>query len=286
MINDYWLIIIFALFMGVLAWKDWTSYLRGEHIHYKSMIVSTGVLGTFLGIVLGLWEFDTAHIDKSVPFLLEGLKLAFLTSIIGMGLSIILAIFEAQPEEKPKDDSKEDLKPSLKKINQNLETIIKQPKQDLKPQLDKINQNLENITSILEQLKKISQRDYRFTKLDAKGEIMPKEATKWVAIQDNETGFIWEYKEEQHKYNQNQISEYVDAINQQELAGNKNWRVPSVEELQSLIKAGIDKRYFPNSQTGLYYSSTNNKNDEICCLNFETGRSFYGIPKAHLLLIR
>ena len=50
MTNDFWLILIFALFMGALAWKDWTSYLRGEHIHYKSMIVSTGVLGTFIGI--------------------------------------------------------------------------------------------------------------------------------------------------------------------------------------------------------------------------------------------
>ena len=285
MINDYGLILIFTLFMGVLALKDWISFKRGEHIDYTSMIVSTGVLGTFLGIVVGLWNFDTTDISGSVPLLLEGLKLAFITSIIGMGLSILLEIFQAQPEEKPKEDSKDDLKQPLDKINQSLETLIKQPKQDLKPSLDKINQSLATLISLVDELKKISQRDYRFSKLDAKGEILPEEATKWAAIQDNETGFIWEYKEGQDKYKQDKISEYVNAKNQQELAGSKNWRVPSVEELQSLIKAGNDKRYFPNSQKGLYYSSTSNKNDEPCCLNLETGRSFYGIGKAQLLLI-
>jgi len=135
-------------------------------------------------------------------------------------------------------------------------------------------------------LNQIYQHRYRFTKLDAKGEILPEAATTWAAIQDNETGLFWEYQTNQDKYSQNKIADYVDAKNQQELAGYKDWRVPSVEELQSLIKAGINKRYFPKSQTGLYYSSTTNQNDEICCLNLETGRSFYGMSKAHLLLIR
>ena len=44
MINDYGLIFIFALFMGVLALKDWISFKRREHIDYQGMIISTGVL--------------------------------------------------------------------------------------------------------------------------------------------------------------------------------------------------------------------------------------------------
>lgn len=158
MINDYWLIFIFALFMGALAWKDWASYLRGEHIDYKSMIVSTGVLGTFLGIVLGLWDFNTTDIAGSVPILLEGLKLAFLTSIIGMGLSIILAIFEAQPEEKEKPE--EDLK-----------DYLEQP-------LEKINQSLETLISIVEQLNNSYQRHYRFTKTRCKRANPPRRSNK------------------------------------------------------------------------------------------------------------
>ena len=58
----------------------------------KSTIVSIGVLGTFLGIFRGLWHFDTSDITKSVPELLEGLKLAFATSILGMFFAIILTV--------------------------------------------------------------------------------------------------------------------------------------------------------------------------------------------------
>ena len=245
--------------MSGLAIADWKSYVRDEHIHYKSMIVSTGILGTFLGIVLGLWDFDTSDIVSSVPLLLDGLKLAFLTSIFGMFLSIVLAIFQAKPEENPKDDSK----------------------------LDKINQSLENITSILQEMKKISQRESRFTKIDEKGEILAKEATTWAAIQDNETGLFWEYKtkeEGQQEYKHNKIAEYVKMKNQQNLAGSKKWRIPSQEELENLIKAGMNKGYFPNSQKGLYYSLS--KKDEKSCLKLENGRSYAGIPQAHLLLVK
>lgn len=47
-------------------------------------LTSLGVLGTFVGIVLGLLEFDPRQIDQSIDTLLEGLKTAFLTSIAGM----------------------------------------------------------------------------------------------------------------------------------------------------------------------------------------------------------
>ena len=54
--------------------------------------VSLGILGTFVGIFLGLINFDVQNIDKSVPDLIEGLKTAFLTSIAGMISSLLLKI--------------------------------------------------------------------------------------------------------------------------------------------------------------------------------------------------
>jgi len=60
----------------------------------KSIIVSTGVLGTFVGIFVGLLNFDTHNLKISIENILEGLKTAFLTSIVGMGLAIILSIIE------------------------------------------------------------------------------------------------------------------------------------------------------------------------------------------------
>jgi len=83
---------IFALLMVILAFKDYSSAKTDNHQDYKSIIISIGVLGTFLGIFLGLMEFDTTNIKESVPILLEGLKTAFITSIVGMAISIGLSI--------------------------------------------------------------------------------------------------------------------------------------------------------------------------------------------------
>lgn len=56
-----------------------------------SLVSTLGVLGTFAGITLGLLNFDTAHLEESIPLLLGGLKTAFLTSLTGMIGSLILS---------------------------------------------------------------------------------------------------------------------------------------------------------------------------------------------------
>ncbi|WP_292257597.1 hypothetical protein [Marinospirillum sp.] len=55
----------------------------------SNLLTSLGILGTFCGIVLGLWDFDSQDIDGSIASLLEGLKMAFLTSLAGMAASIL-----------------------------------------------------------------------------------------------------------------------------------------------------------------------------------------------------
>ena len=53
-------------------------------------VISLGIFGTFLGIFLGLREFNTDDINASIPSLLDGLKTAFVTSLFGMSASLIL----------------------------------------------------------------------------------------------------------------------------------------------------------------------------------------------------
>lgn len=52
-----------------------------------------GVLGTFVGIFIGLMDFNVHDIQGSVPELLGGLKTAFVTSIVGMTCSMIVKLF-------------------------------------------------------------------------------------------------------------------------------------------------------------------------------------------------
>lgn len=56
-----------------------------------SIVSTLGVIGTFLGITLGLTKFDPQKIDESIPTLLEGLKTAFFTSLAGMTGSLFLS---------------------------------------------------------------------------------------------------------------------------------------------------------------------------------------------------
>lgn len=55
-------------------------------------LVGLGLLGTFLGLTLGIKGFDssnTERINESIQGLLAGMGTAFLTSLLGMTFSIL-----------------------------------------------------------------------------------------------------------------------------------------------------------------------------------------------------
>jgi len=76
-----WIVILFFMSMHKTSKRN-----------FKNEIVSLGVLGTFLGIAIGLYHFDATDIKRSLPLLLEGLKTAFITSGVGIFFSIIISI--------------------------------------------------------------------------------------------------------------------------------------------------------------------------------------------------
>ena len=89
---------IFVLMILILAFLDQKT---GKDL--KSQIVSVGVLGTFVGIFIGLQSFNPQDIENSVNDILVGLKTAFFTSIVGMGVSTVLSVIQqlkAPPENK------------------------------------------------------------------------------------------------------------------------------------------------------------------------------------------
>lgn len=68
---------------------------RRNYVEYApSLMTSMGLFGTFLGIFIGLLQFDTKHIDGSIEQLLGGLQTAFITSLIGMGFAIYFKIIQ------------------------------------------------------------------------------------------------------------------------------------------------------------------------------------------------
>ncbi len=84
--------------------------------------VTCGILLTFYGIWIGLAAFDTADIGASIPLLLEGLKTAFGSSLVGLGTSLLINLFFVSSEQQDEKSLKEIAK-KLNDLNKRLETF-------------------------------------------------------------------------------------------------------------------------------------------------------------------
>ncbi len=134
---------------------------------------------------------------------------------------------------------------------------------------------------------------FDFTKISATGKKLAANAAKWSCVLDNHTGLMWEVKTNDgglrdrnntyRWYNsdsstnggdegfiddkKNNTQAFTHAVNRRRLCGFNNWRLPSKQELLSIVNYGkvnpaIDSTYFPNTSTGSkdtkngYWSST------------------------------
>jgi hypothetical protein len=139
---------------------------------------------------------------------------------------------------------------------------------------------------------------FDFTKLDAAGNDLAAGATGWSCVRDNRTGLIWEVKVDdnthlrhmRHTYTWYNIDSatnggdagtanggtcsgsgcdtqaFVQAVNAAGLCGASDWRLPTVQELLSIVHNGpnspaIDRDYFPNSPSAWFWSSSPNASD-------------------------
>ena len=86
---------------AVIAIKSYTNKNRGVIDGGAQTVVTIGVLFTFIGIAIGLYNFDT-NTDKmgeQLDIFLGGMKTAFWTSIVGMLFGIIIKFFQSGVEQ-------------------------------------------------------------------------------------------------------------------------------------------------------------------------------------------
>ena len=165
--------VIFVAFIAAWLYVANTSNeelpKRRKWIDQLPSIISTlGVLGTFLGITRGLVSFNTATLDLSIPILLDGLKTAFFTSLLGMTGSLILnRIVSAKfDKEQKSSDIEKAARMIIDAMNANqreLPRLFKDSNENLVSTLSKdetvkvIRQDVEQLKDDLEEIKGLSQ---------------------------------------------------------------------------------------------------------------------------------
>jgi hypothetical protein len=141
--------VIFAIYQ---LWKV-SDPIRRQTVNYYAFesipgtFVTIGLFGTCLGIAFGLMHFNTDQdsIRESVKVLLRGLKSAFFTTIVGLGLSLVFRSInnyflnkykEIQPPESPELTQ-------LKLMNDNLQRLGDNISSSFKDKLDTFLRNLQ-----------------------------------------------------------------------------------------------------------------------------------------------
>lgn len=105
-VTNTFLLIIGAVFI-LSIWQAKHNQWQG-FVHYTpNLLTSLGILGTFVGIVIGLIGFDISDIDSSIGPLLEGLKTAFITSLAGMFFAIVFKAIDSTGKLRPKSDEEQ-----------------------------------------------------------------------------------------------------------------------------------------------------------------------------------
>ena len=84
-------------------------------------LTSMGIFFTFIGILIALSNFDVSNVNDSIPRLLDGLKLAFLSSVVGLGSAITFRFIQAGSNRKQSAGEVDaaDLYDQLKELNSN-----------------------------------------------------------------------------------------------------------------------------------------------------------------------
>ena len=140
---------IFGIATVALCIMFWYLTAKGIVDNGPQYAVTVGVAFTFIGIIIALYNFKVDNVEEirqSISAFLDGMKTAFITSIIGIGFSLLIGIFTKSKVEKR---DKKTLTEHFKNISDNTGTILTFLKdtsgsgESLKTSLDNLSKTLD-----------------------------------------------------------------------------------------------------------------------------------------------
>ena len=157
-ITEFFLYLITFVFILAVVFS-WQVKQPRFTAYASALMTSLGILGTFVGIVIGLLNFDTQNIDGSIPNLLNGLKTAFMTSVYGMVGAVLFNILDAV---------------LFAAKRQRLASAVSHQPQTIQPQhiLNVLERQHEVMATILKTMTHTIQPEHIFNSLEQQREVM------------------------------------------------------------------------------------------------------------------
>lgn len=111
-------IVFGSIMIGIFGWSMRKISKNPKEIStLPNLVAALGIIGTFYGISMGLLHFDTNNINESIPKLLDGMKTAFGTSLVGLVLSNFLKSYQSHKRKSLESKLEKNLEDiSLEKI--------------------------------------------------------------------------------------------------------------------------------------------------------------------------
>ena len=145
----------------------------------------------------------------------------------------------------------------------------------------------------------------RYVKISSSGEELPITSMYWVAVLDKETNLVWESNYCRDRMQWDDMNNRVNDVNYSNnglgLCNKNDWRVPTLDELASLIVKPdksilikskgptINSMLFPNTKTDCFWSSTSYESEDkyaAACVDFDTGNIVPDATKAFAKFVR
>ena len=126
-ISLFFIVIILGIFVASMlvrraGFSPKTPLLSIAHKNAIATLPALGVLGTFVGVLVAIRSFEPGNIQGSISNLLEGLTIAFSTSIWGLGTSVILRFFpEKETVEADGEMTAEDVYDAIQSLQKSNE---------------------------------------------------------------------------------------------------------------------------------------------------------------------
>lgn len=189
--SELWTDIFIWLILGVFVLAIFEAS-RGKHSrfleHAPNVMTSLGILGTFTGIIIGLLHFQPDKIDESISLLLDGLKTAFITSLVGMFASILFKALDAWKFAPMREDGEEKEDVTPKDIYQQLSgqtELLTQLRESLAGNEEgSVNGQLKNLRSDLRDAAKKRDEEYQafslklWSQMESFADMLSKSATE------------------------------------------------------------------------------------------------------------